>query len=90
METVITPYSLGQICKIKTPLSYENADDVYVVTEDPTPFADEEEIYVVNLKDLQRNISQPLLAPKLGIPKNELTVIAADLDQYIKSWNHND
>jgi hypothetical protein len=85
--SIILPNSAGQICKISIPLEDEDANDVYVITEDPTPFDDEDFIYVVNLKDLQRNISNPSLTTQLAIAKCELTVIADDLQKYIQSYN---
>jgi hypothetical protein len=88
MELEVTiPQKEGQICKIINPLDDESPDDVYIVAEDPQPYGPDDNIYVVNLKDLQRNISTPLLVQQTAIPKNELAVIANDIDSYIQSWN---
>jgi hypothetical protein len=42
---------------------------------------------VVSLKSLQRNIKQPELAEKISVKKNELVVVANDLNSYVNSWN---
>ena len=70
------------------PLDDESPLDVYIVAEDPTPFDLQENIYVVNLRDLQRNIKNPLSSPQIAIQKSDLNVIAADLEEYIKRWNN--
>jgi hypothetical protein len=51
-KAIITPVSAGQICKIITPLANENPEDVYIISEDPTPFDFDDTIYVANLRDL--------------------------------------
>jgi hypothetical protein len=86
VQTAI-PSQAGQICRLVNPREDENPDDVFIVTEDPQPFEAEDEIDVVKLKDLQRNLHKPEFAPRLSFPKNELMVIAADLAGYIQSWN---
>lgn len=83
----VFPSSEGQICRILNVLADENPEDVFIVTEDPTPFEDDENIYIVNLKDLQRNVRNPSIIPQISIAKNELIVIAKNLEEYIKSWN---
>lgn len=53
----------GEICRIVNPLDDEIPEDVYIIAEDPAPFDPEDEIYVVNLRDLQRHIKNPSAAP---------------------------
>lgn len=86
-DTIIIPNKVGQICKIVNPLNDENPDDVYIVSEDPTPFDLEDSIYITNLKDLQRNISTPLFAPQVAVIKGDITVVAESLETYISGWN---
>jgi hypothetical protein len=76
----------GQICTIISPLDDENPEDVYVVAEDPAPFDGDDDIYVVNLNDLQRNINNPVTCQQIAVAKNELNVIADNLQDYICSW----
>ena len=52
--STIIPKTEGQICKIVNPLPDENPEDVYIVAEDPAVFDEDENIYIVNLKDLQK------------------------------------
>jgi hypothetical protein len=86
LETTI-PSLPGQICKIINPLDDDELNGVYIIAEDPQPFDDDDTIYVVALKELQRNISHPESAAQIPVTKNELTVIAGNLEDYIKSWN---
>ncbi|MGZ3765943.1 MAG: hypothetical protein ACXVA2_14840 [Mucilaginibacter sp.] len=86
-SVVVTPSAEGQVCKILNVLVDENPEDVYIVAEDSSVFDNDENIYVVNLSDLQRNIHRPEFTPQISITKNELTVIADNLEEYIKSWN---
>jgi len=81
------PVKEGQICKIINPQADEHPDDVYVLTEDPAPFDAEDIIYVVNLKDLQRNIKTPSLTTQVPVLKKELIVVADNLENYVLSWN---
>ncbi|WCT14231.1 hypothetical protein [Mucilaginibacter jinjuensis] len=87
-EVIITPTNVGQICKIIMPLDDENAEDVYIISEDPKLYDLEDSIYVVNLKDLQRNSNAPQFTPQIAIAKGDLKVVAEDLEQIILSWNH--
>ena len=88
MELDITiPTKEGQICKLLNPMEDEDPSDVYIVVEDPEPFDADDNIYVVNLKDLQRNSTMPELTPQIAVLKNDLTVIGNNLNEYIKSWN---
>jgi hypothetical protein len=82
------PTHAGQICQILNPMDDENPSDVYIVAEDPAPFDLNEDIYVVNLRDLQRNVNNPMGTSQIPIQKSGLNVIAADLEEYIKSWNN--
>lgn len=86
-DIIITPTAIGQICKIANPFEDENPNDVYIVTEDPTPFDLEDSIYVTNLSDLQKNQDAPLLTPQHAVAKGDLKVIADSLEDYIASWN---
>jgi hypothetical protein len=86
--SITVPKIEGQICKIVKPFPDENPEDVYIVAEDPSVFDEDENIYVVNLKDLQKNVRNPSITPQISIAKNELTVIADNLEEYIKSWNN--
>lgn len=86
--SIIIPKTEGQICKIITPLPDEDPEDVYIVAEDPAVFDEDDNIYIVNLKHLQKNVHNPSLTPQISIAKNELTVIAENLEEYIHSWNH--
>jgi hypothetical protein len=77
----------GQICKIVSAIPDMEEEEVYIVTEDPAEFDEEDNILVVSLKSLQRNIKQPELAEKISVKKNELVVVANDLNSYVNSWN---
>lgn len=81
------PTHPGQICRLRNPFEDEDPADVYVVAEDPQPYDNEDNIYVVNLKDLQRSLTSPLLAPQIAIAKNELIVISSSIESYIAAWN---
>lgn len=81
------PTKEGQICRVINPLSDENPEDVFLISEDPSPFDDEDNIYVVNLKDLQRNVKTPYLTTPIPVLKKELIVLADNLEDYILSWN---
>jgi len=83
----VTPTRAGQICRIACPLEDEDPHEVFIVAEDPSPFSNEDDIYIVNLKDLQRNISAPQQASQIAVQKKDLTVIAEDIAAYVDSWN---
>ncbi|WP_121812975.1 hypothetical protein [Mucilaginibacter kameinonensis] len=87
-DIIITPTAIGQICKIENLFEDENPNDVYIVTEDPTPFDLEDSIYVTNLSDLQKNLHAPLFTPQHAVAKGDLNVIADSLEGYINSFNH--
>ncbi|MBB5396697.1 hypothetical protein [Mucilaginibacter sp. AK015] len=86
-QHAITPSRAGQICRIACPLEDEDPQEVFIIAEDPSPFSDEDDIYIVSLKDLQRNISTPQLASQVAVQKKDLTVIAEDIAAYVDSWN---
>ena len=87
MKSTLMPTRPGQMCKIVSSVADLEPDEVYIVAEDPADFNGDDEIQVVNLKDLQRNIKHPEEAERLPVRKDELVVIAEDLESYIKSWN---
>lgn len=87
MTEAIIPTHSGQICRIRSPFEDEDPADVYIVAEDPQPFDMNDDIYVVNLKDIQRNLSNPHIVPQLAVAKNELTVIADNIEKYVAGWN---
>ena len=89
MQASITiPTNEGQICRLINPLADENPEDVYIIAEDPSDFDGDDTIYIVSLKELQRNIHNPTFAPQIPVTKNELNVIAENLEEYIQSWNN--
>jgi hypothetical protein len=87
MNSTLMPSKPGQICKIVSAVADMEPVDVYIVTEDPSEFDDEDNILVVNLKDLQRNIKNPDNAERIPVRKIELVVVGDDLNTYIQSWN---
>ena len=88
MLNSILPTKQGQICKISYPLPDENPAETYLITEDLISYSDDAVIHVVSLTDLQRNISNPLLAPRKPIKKSDLYVVAENLESYVESWNN--
>lgn len=87
---VIIPTKEGQICRLLNPMEDENPSDIYIVVENPTSFDADDNIYVVNVRELQRNLGRPELTPQIAVLKNELTVISDNLNEYIKTWNSPD
>ena len=65
----------------------ENPAESYIVVEDISLFNDDSTVYVVSITDLQRNITNPLSAPRKLVKKTSLNVIAEDLTSYVESWN---
>ncbi|SHL95809.1 hypothetical protein [Mucilaginibacter sp. OK098] len=89
MELQISiPSRPGQICKIINPLDDKELNNVYIIAEDPQHFDDDDTIYVVALKELQRNIKHPESAAQIPVTKNKLMVVADNLEDYIESWNN--
>ena len=87
MDFSITPSRPGQICKIISDIPDMESDQIYIIAEDPAGFGDDDEILVVNLKELQRNVKNPDAATRESVRKDELIVISEDLENYIRSWN---
>ena len=79
MDNKMIPSKQGQIVKLTNPLPGENPAETYLILEDLASYADNAIIYVVSITDLQRNITNPTLAPRKAVIKSELTVIAEDL-----------
>jgi hypothetical protein len=77
----------GRFAGFLIPTPTKNPEDIYIIAEDPSPFEADDDIYVVNLKDLQRNIKNPIFCQQIPIAKNELGVVADNLQDYIKSLN---
>jgi hypothetical protein len=84
---VILPSKPGQICRLLHPEADEKPEEVYILAEDPKPFGPNDRIYVVGLKELQRNAGHPGLAERIAVEKSGLSVVADDLEAYIRSWN---
>lgn len=87
MKNQTIPSKQGQVVKLTNPMSNENPAEAYLILEDLTSYLDDAIIYVVSITDLQRNITNPALAPRKAVTKSELTVIADDLTSYVESWN---
>ena len=87
MDNLLMPERPGQICKIISEVPDMESEDVYIVAEDPAQFDAEDDILVVRLKELQRNVAHPENAERIAIPKNELVVVGEDLTSYVHSWN---
>ena len=87
MSNQTIPTTQGQIVKIINPLPDENHAETYLILEDLTDYSNDTVIYVVSLTDLQRNISNPMLAPRKAIKKSELILVAEDLTSYVETWN---
>lgn len=89
MDISLLPNKPGQICKIVSDIpDMEEEEEVFIISEDPADFDDEDEILVVGLKELQRNMKNPDNAERIAIRKNQLVVIGADLETYVQSWNN--
>lgn len=87
MSTKIRPTKQGQICEIINPLPGENPAETYIITEDVSAYKEDTITYIVSITDLQRNISNPALAPRKAVEISELNVVADDLTSYVESWN---
>jgi hypothetical protein len=88
MHTILMPTKCGQICKIVSEIPDMEEEDVFIVSEDPADFDNDDEILVVGLKELQRNIKNPDNAERISVRKDQLVVIGDDLETYIQSWNN--
>jgi hypothetical protein len=88
MDRTLIPTRPGQICKMVSDVPDMEEEDVFIVSEDPADFGNEDEILVVALKELQRNIKNPDNAERVGIRKDQLVVVGDDLETYVRSWNN--
>ncbi|MES2275435.1 MAG: hypothetical protein V4592_05405 [Bacteroidota bacterium] len=88
MNISLIPSKPGQICKIVSDVPDMEMEEVFIVSEDPSDFDDDDEIMVVGLKELQRNIRNPENAERMGVRKDQLVVVSEDLETYIQSWNN--
>ncbi|WP_128536110.1 hypothetical protein [Mucilaginibacter gilvus] len=87
MNSTLMPTKQGQICKITSDIADMELEDVFIVTENAAEFDNDDDILVVNLKELQRNQKNPDVAERISVRKEELVVVAEDLTAYIQSWN---
>ena len=55
MDITLIPSKTGQICKIISAIPDMEEEEVFIVSEDPADFGDDDKILVVGLKELQRN-----------------------------------
>lgn len=86
MEAIyIMPTKAGQICRITEVMPDEDPEAVYIISEDPAPFDAEDNIYITDLKELQRNINTPEFTPAIAVPKGSLHVVAENLEGYVAS-----
>lgn len=90
MDTSLLPAKPGQICKIISGVPDMEEQEVYIVAVDPADFEDDEQIAVVALTELQRNVRNPDQARRIAIAKDQLVVVAEDLEAYVLSWNNRD
>jgi hypothetical protein len=81
------PETIGQLCIIRAALADEDPNEVYLVIEDPSVFDDNDTIYVVSLKELQRNVHHPLDTGQVAVTKSDLLVIADSLEDYARLLN---
>lgn len=87
MDISLIPARPGQICKITSSVPDMEEEEVFIISEDPADFSDDDEIMVVGLKELQRNLKDPDNAERISVRKDQLVVVAEDLPGYIQSWN---
>jgi hypothetical protein len=87
MDNLLMPVRLGQICKVISPTPDKDREEAFIITEDPADFDADDNILVVSLTELQRNIRHPENAERIAVPKNELVVVGDDLESYVASWN---
>jgi hypothetical protein len=88
MDTSLFPTRPGQICKIISVVPDMESDRVCIVADDPAGCNNDDELLVVDLKELQRNVRNPDQAERISVRKDELVVVGEDLESYIKSWNN--
>lgn len=87
MEMTLMPTKPGQIVKIICNVPDLESSDVYIVSEDPIDIADDDDVLIVRLKELQRNIRNPKKAERISVKKDQLVVVSEDLASHIQSWN---
>lgn len=87
MDLTLMPTKPGQIVKIISDVPDLESSDVYIVSEDPSDIAIDEDVLVVSLKELQRNIRNPEKAERISVRKDQLVVVSEDLASHIQSWN---
>lgn len=83
----MTPSKQGQICKLNELGVDENPQATYLIVEDISRYSPDQITYVVSLTELQRNVQNPLQAPRKAVTLDEMTVVAEDLTTYVESWN---
>ena len=88
MELTLMPTKSGQIVKIISDLPDLESSDVCIVSEEPIDIADYDDVLVVRLKELQRNIRNPEKAERISVRKDQLVVVSEDLASHIQSWNY--
>lgn len=60
----------------------------YLVTEDTSsPIFNPDETEVVEMRDLERNVSTPHLCKRLCFDENELEYVADSIEAWVASWN---
>lgn len=87
MDMTLMPTKPGQIVKIISDVPDLESADVFIVSENPSEIADDDDVLVVNLKELQRNIRTPEKAKRISVRKDQLVVVSEDLASHIQSWN---
>lgn len=87
MDISLIPSCPGQICKIVSDIPDKEEYEVYIVAENPADFEEDDDILVVSLTELQRNVRNPDQAERIAVQKNQLIVVADDLEGYVRSWN---
>jgi hypothetical protein len=90
MDVSLIPDKPGQICKVISGIPDMEEYEVYIVAEDPADFDNEDDILVVALGELQRNVKNPDNAERISIRKDQLVVVGDDLENYVRSWNDQD
>ncbi len=75
MDLTLMPTKSGQIVKIFSDVPDLESSELYIVSEDPSDIADDDDVFVVSLTGLQRNINNPDKAERR---KNHLVVVSED------------
>jgi len=87
MDLTLMPTKPGQIVKIISDVPDLEPSDVYIVSEDPSVIAEDDDVIVVSLKELQRNVRNPENAERIPVRKHQLVVVSEDLTTHVRSWN---